>query len=175
MSLSYTTETDPAEIESQPCDSGTWLVGTCGTCTSPFCGSPLGTCTQAVTCNGGCCNPDPYDPDTNPTGKPATTVTCIKPPYPDVWTALGDWSACSMICGTGTQAQTVTCSGSCCNPALYDPDTNPAGKPPETRSCVAGCCAADLVIGTDATGNPIFWSFPNTPDGDTASAGCPPG
>lgn len=53
-------------------------------------------------------------------GNPVLSTSCIKSAYPNYWIP-GGWGSCSASCGGGTQTQSVTCSGSCC-----DPSTKPA-------------------------------------------------
>ncbi len=169
ITVGSTTPLNRTERKSQACYAGSWTPGTCPafSCTGT-CGSTVGTCTTGdPTCDTGCC--DPAD-------KPATTVTCTKPAYPDVWTELNNW-ICedgSTGCGKGIARQTVTCSGMCCDADL---------KYPTRAACTNGCCVASLYVYTDVGApmsgpeddTPIYADFGPKDNGQPDSVPCPIG
>lgn len=112
------------ETPKQPFE-GIWLFSAWGDCQPKAGGCGLqGVRTREVACLYGCC-----DPATEPPALEDCTLTV--PFYTDTWIS-GDWSACAPAgCGatTGTQTRSVSCTGSCCDPAQ---------QPPATQGCNLG-------------------------------------
>lgn len=112
-----------------------WTTSAWGAC-SDTCGS--GTQIRAITCQDSSSNTVPNSNCTPPA--PASSQACT-----DCSTCVYAWSAsgfgaCSNDCGTGTQTQTVTCTGGN-PPACPATGCNLATQPPTSQSCtdMTGC------------------------------------
>ena len=55
------------------------------------------------------------------------------------WSSYGDWSACSAVCGGGTQTKTKTCT----NPASQYGGLDCVGEDSETRDCNVYSCGGN--------------------------------
>ena len=170
----FTTNTDLTESRSQGCYLGSWDPGTCPAFScAGACGSTVGTCARIPTC--------PPDNCCDPAAKPAATIACTKPAYPDVWTEFNNWT-CIANCGEEIASQRVMCSGSCCDNAPFDPVSLPGGKPPTRAACTNGCCPESLYAWTDvgldpgpADDTPVMKTFGPADNGVDSILGCDPG
>ncbi len=92
-----------AFIGSTAVNAASWTTGAWSTC-SALCGS--GTQTRTVTCTqpGGMVVPNSYCQQ----AQPATSQSCTGTTCTYGWLA-GNWSACSSLCGSGTQTRTADC------------------------------------------------------------------
>jgi hypothetical protein len=123
---SYAKPTNTATCNTQKC-KGDWVTSAWSSCSVTACGK-TGKQTRTVYC--------PTNLDCSDKPKPTTTQTCSTRSCPS-WT-VGQWSACSKTCGTGSQTRTVTCK-----------DTSCVGtKPATSQTCNTQKCTTNWVVGS---------------------------
>ncbi|XP_062608445.1 coadhesin-like [Saccostrea cucullata] len=106
--------------------------------------------TCSLTCGSGgksrersCTNPSPQYGGADCSGESEETVPCNTQGCPAVdggWSSWGEWSTCSLTCGSGGKSR----ERSCTNPSPQNGGTDCSGESEETVPCnIQGCPAVD--------------------------------
>ncbi len=129
-----------------------WISGAWSAC-STTCGT--GTQTSTVTCRSG--ETVMVDDQCNPATKPDSIISCTSWECTFVWNT-GAWSACSVPCGDGTQARSVSCVALELGTVVADGYCDPGTRPAASLGCVGGSCAYAWEVGA--------WSACDVPCGE---------
>ncbi|KAK2580485.1 hypothetical protein KPH14_006224 [Odynerus spinipes] len=110
-----------------------WRTGSYGKCSKSCNGGVMTRLVKCTSTGTGLVVSDDY---CNSDRRPPTTIACNRHPCP-IWNT-GDWSQCSVECGSGFQHRQVRCQ-SPRGEALPDNECSTHEKPPHVKKCRKSC------------------------------------